>query len=90
MKYIYYYGVGCQICNEVESVLEAWIPGQYVKIKHSKSHVPGKSVLHLPDGPAVVDDTVIPAVPALYDKAANSLFVGDRAIYENLGVDGEA
>lgn len=90
MRFIFYYTIGCPVCVEVESILESWIPNQYVKIKHTKSHIPGKSVLHLADGPAVIDDEVIPAVPALYDKTANSLFVGDRAIYQNLGVDGEA
>lgn len=90
MRYIFYYTNGCIICNEVESVLQSWIPGQYIKIRHSKSHIPGKSVLYLPDGPAVIDDDVIPAIPALYDKTAESLHVGDRAIYGILGVDGEA
>lgn len=90
MRYIYYYTNGCTTCDEVESVLQSWIPGQYIKIRHSKSHIPGKSVLHLPDGPTVIDDDVIPAIPALYDKTAESLFIGDRAIYGTLGVSGEA
>jgi hypothetical protein len=47
-------------------------------------------MLWLPDGPVVVDDTVIPAIPALYDKTTDELFIGDRAIYGNLNVQGEA
>lgn len=90
MRYIYYYNVGCPVCDEVESVLQAWIPGQYTKIRYSKSHIPGKGVLYLADGPTTIDEDVIPAIPALYDRTADSLFIGDRCIYTNLTVDGEA
>jgi len=90
MRYIFYYEHGCLVCSEVESVLESWLPKQYRKIRYSKSHIPGKSVIHLPDGPEVVDSETIPAVPALYDQAAQTLYVGDRSIYGFLRVEGEA
>lgn len=89
-RYIFYYTNGCPVCEEVECILQSWIPNQYIKIRQSKSHIPGKIILYLPDGPNVIDADIIPATPALYDRTAESLFVGDRAIYGTLGVEGEA
>lgn len=90
MRYIFYYEVGCFVCDEVELVLQQWIPNQYTRIRQSRSHIPGKNLLWLPDGPVMIEEDVVPGVPALYDKDRNELYVGDKGIYNNLHVDGEA
>ena len=69
----------CPICTEAEALLESK-DLRYQRYYTTASPYPGHIYVWLSDEPTLTERNTIPAVPALFDKANNTLYCGLESI----------
>lgn len=78
-RLVFYYKPSCVECSEVESIVESVI-ANYDRVMITPSENPGKILVWNDTTPSEADESMIPGVPALWDRASNHLMIGRGAI----------
>lgn len=79
-RLVFYYKKSCTECADVEAILESMIMN-YDRVAITASPNPGMILVWSTDPPTEIPEAQIPAVPALWDRGTDNLWVGRRAIF---------